>query len=230
MPANDSAVAPVADERTAKLAALRGLLAGKYPVCELKPSGVLATGLPAFDESEGGLRRGALTELVGPVSGGGLFIEAMLAVLVRERCFGALVDATACFDPQGAESPMLARLLWVRCPDAMKAVKAADLLIRDGNLPLILLDLQSVTLRDVRRIPASTWHRFQRLVEPTGTVFVVLTSQPVVEGARVRVAIRQRWTLAAMRERRRALLSRLQAQVFARRDFPSVLERQRATA
>ena len=154
----------------------------------------------------------------------------MQAVLMRERCFGALVDAASSFDPQGAESPALSRLLWVRCPDVMKAVKVADLLIRDGNLPLILLDLQPVPLREVCRIPASTWHRFQRLVEPTSTAFVVLTSQPVVESAKVRVAIRQRWSLAAMRERRGTLLRQLGAQVFARRHFPAALERQRQSA
>ena len=208
-----------------RIAELRTLLAEKFPVCELKPAGVLPTGFAPFDEAEGGLRRGAVTELVGALSGGALFIEAMLAVLMRERCFGALVDAGCGFDPQGAESPALARLLWVRCAGAMQAVKVADLLIRDGNLPLILLDLQPVPLREVRRIPASTWHRFQRLVEPTGTAFVVLTGQPVVEGAKVRIALRQRWTLAAMRERRRALLDRLSAQVFARRDFPAALDR-----
>jgi hypothetical protein len=103
-------------------------------------------------------------------------------------------------------------------------VKVTDLLLRDGNLSFILLDLQPLDLRDVRRIPASTWHRFQRLVEPTGTVFVVMTSQPVVEGAKVRIAIRQRWTLAAMRERRHALLERVSAQVFARRNFSMPLE------
>jgi hypothetical protein len=34
-------------------------------------------------------------------------------------------------------------------------------------------------------IPASTWHRFQRVLEPTATVLAVLTSQPLVEGASV---------------------------------------------
>jgi hypothetical protein len=32
-----------------------------YPHCGLKPSGILATGLPLFDKAEGGLRRGAVT-------------------------------------------------------------------------------------------------------------------------------------------------------------------------
>jgi len=229
MPGNDLAALP-AQDRAARLTALRGLLAERFPVCELKPSGILPTGLAAFDEAEGGLRRGAVTELVGPVSGGALFVEAMMAVLQRERCFGALVDAAGSFDPQGADAAALARLLWVRCPDPLKAVKVADLLLRDGNLPLILLDFQPVPLREVRRIPASTWHRFQRLIEPTGTAFVILTSQPLVEGAKVRVVLPQRWSLAAMCERRHALLGRLSAQVFARRQFQTAPEGERQTA
>ena len=109
-----------------RLTALRGLLAEKYRVRELKPAGVLATGFAPFDEAEGGLRRGAVTELIGPLSGGALFVEAMLTVLARERCFAALVDTGCSFDAQGAESSALSRLLWARCGDAIQAVKIAD--------------------------------------------------------------------------------------------------------
>lgn len=205
-----------------RLAALRELLAQKFPVCDLKPAGVLPTGLEVFDQSEGGLRRGAVTELVGPTSAGPLFLEAVMRMLGREKMFAALIDAGSAFDPQGSESPALQRLLWVRCAEATEAVKAADLLLRDGNLPLVLLDLVPLPLREVGRIPASTWHRFQRLVEPSGTALVILTPRPLVEGARVRIAVRNRWTLAAMRRRRRELLGQLDAQVFSRREFSTL--------
>jgi hypothetical protein len=205
---------------SSRLAALRQLIAEKFPVCELKTPGMFATGLTAFDQSEGGLRRGAFSELVGPLSAGALFTEAILAAVERERCFVALVDVGRTFDPQGTKPEALRRLLWVCCANPMQAVKAVDLLLRDGNLPLILLDLQSASPRELRRIPASTWHRFQRLVEPTSTALIALTTQPIIESASVRIAVRQRWTLAAMRERRRDLLPRLEAQVFARRQLP----------
>ena len=67
--------------RSSRLDALRGLLAEKFPACELKHGGVLSTGLRVFDEAEGGLRRGALTELAGSPGAGALFLEAMLAGL-----------------------------------------------------------------------------------------------------------------------------------------------------
>lgn len=217
-------------DRAARIVVLRELLAEKFPVCDLKPAGLLPTGLTAFDIAEGGLRRGALTELAGSLSAGGLFVEAMLAVLRREKCFGALIDGGRSFDPQGCHPSALQRLLWVLCGDAEQAVKATDLLLRDGNLPLLMLDLQKLPARSLRRIPASTWHRFQRLLEPTGTALVVLTPQPIVEGATVRMAIRNRWPLSVMRERRNALLARIEAQVFARRNFAELETAQRRSA
>ena len=63
-------------------------------------------------------------------------------------------------------------------------MKVADLLLRDGNLPLILLDLQPVPIREVRRIPASALPRFQRLIEPTGTGFVrIVEKKPQPDGS-----------------------------------------------
>ncbi len=199
-----------------RLVALRSLLAEKFPAEKRKPAGLLRTGLEVFDASEGGLRRGSLTEVSGTSGAGTMFIEAALTILGREKCFAALVDGGRTFDPQGCSAAALRRLLWVMCGKVALAVKAADLLLRDGNLALVLLDLQMLPLRELRRIPASTWHRFQRVVEQTGTVFVVLTPQPMVEGAKVRIAMRTRWDLAALRQRRRDLLADLQAQLFVR--------------
>jgi hypothetical protein len=52
-----------------------------------------------------------------------------------------------------------------------------------------------------------------------GTALAILSTQPLVEGAQVRIALRQRWTLAAMRQRRSKLLQEIRAQVFTRRHF-----------
>lgn len=211
--------APAEGTSAERLQALRVLLAEKYPEADTRPAGVFPTGVRGIDETEGGLRRGSVTELAGPVSSGSLVIAALLLALREQATFGALIDAGSTFDPQGAEPSALPRLLWVRCVDAMQAVKATDLLLRDGNLPLIVLDLQNLPLREARRIPMSTWHRFQRLAEPGGTAILILSSQPLVEGASVRIAMRQRWALRDMRVRRGQLLKRLEAQVFTRREF-----------
>jgi hypothetical protein len=202
-----------------RLAHLRGLLAEKFPAVELKPANFLPTGLPALDEAEGGLRKGAVTELVSSPASGALFTTAMLSLAVRWRCHAALVDASRSFSVEGCESEVLRRLLWVMCGNARQAVRAADLLLRDANLPLVLLDLQSVPAGELRGIPTTTWHRFQRLAEQSSVAFVVLSVRPMVEAAQVRIVIKNRWSLAAMRQRRAELLALLELQSFSRRQF-----------
>jgi hypothetical protein len=199
-----------------RLAGLRRMLAEKYPQAEQKPGGIFPTGLPALDELEGGLRRATVTELSGSPGEGALFVHEMLRAVCREQCFAALVDAGRTFDPAGCPPSVLARWLVVFCAEAAPAMKAVDLLLRDGNLSLILLDLQGVPAAQLRRIPANTWHRFQRLAEQTTSALVVLTPQPTVESARVRIATGGKWTLAVQRRWRGELIAELPLRVFPR--------------
>lgn len=199
------------------LADLRRMLAEKFPATEQKPGGILRTGLAGVDAVEGGLRRAALTEFSGTSGAGALFLHAMLRALCREHCFAALVDAARTFEPEACPPSTLGRLLVVLCADAMQAVKAADLLLRDGNLSLVLLDLQAVPPAQLRRIPANTWHRFQRLAEQTTAAVVVLTPHPMVEAAHVRITGESRWTLAAQRRWRHELFAGAAWRVFPRR-------------
>jgi len=199
-----------------RLSGLRRLLAEKYPAAERKPGGILPTGLAPVDAVEGGLRRAALTEISGGAGTGALFIHAMLRAVSREKCLAALVDAGRSFEPEGCAPSALTRLLVVFCEDPAQAVKAADLLLRDGNLSLVLLDLQAAPLREIQRIHASAWHRLQRLVEQTASALVALTPRPMVEGARVRIALHAQWTLAAQRRWRQDLTAEMSARVFPR--------------
>ncbi len=215
-------------DRNERLAQLRHVLAEKFSSPELHTGAVLSTGLAAIDEKEGGVRKGAVTEIVGPTSSSALFLESILTRLKNDGIYAALVDAGRSFDPQGSESDALQRLLWVRCDTPKQAVKATDLLLRDGNLPLVMLDFQTVPLREIQRIPASTWHRFQRILEPSDTALVVFSSQPVVQGAQVRIAMAQRWKLEAMCRRRQELLDQITAQVFSRSEFSSLPAQKRS--
>lgn len=218
-----------AGDRASRIAHLRDVLARKFQEPTIRQGAIFPTGLASIDAKEGGLRKGVMTEIVGPSSAGGLFIEAILSRLESEGSYAALIDAGRSFDPQGSESSALHRLLWVMCDHPRQAVKAADMLLRDGNLPLILLDFQTVSLREIQRIPASTWHRFQRIVEPGDTVLVVLSRQPVVEGAKVRIAMRERWKLTAMCEYRDEIIKRVTAQVFSRAEFSTIPNQQQFT-
>ncbi len=209
------AAAPVG-VKGARLVGLRSLLAEKFPAVETKESGVLPTGHAAFDGPEGGLRRGRLTEITGSLGAGPLFLELLLTILAREKCFAALIDGGHSFSPEDYSPDALARLLWVFCREAGQAIKSADLLLRDGNLALVVLDLQWLAPRDLQRIPASTWHRFQRVVEKTDAVFAVISPRPMIEGAAVRIAVRNQWDLRAMRCCRSKLMSELEVQIFSR--------------
>ena len=197
--------------------ALQSLLAEKFPVAAPKPGGTF----PLRPGCE--LRRGVVTEFSSSTGAGALFLHALLAAARETRTFAALIDAGRTFDPTSYATTALARLLWVQCESAEQAVKAADLLLRDGNLPLLALDFQALPARALQRIPASTWHRFHRLAEQSTAAFVILTAQPMIEGAKARLAVRQRWSLRDLRGRRRELLGQLDVQVFARGESPTLL-------
>jgi len=203
------------DEKRGQLAALRQLVAEKFPVVASPPAGRWRTGCEALDR-RGGLARGALTEVCGSSGGGQLVLAAVLEMAVREGFFLGLIDAADALEPADWPEEHLRRLLWVRCGGSLPALKATDILVRDGNLPVLLLDLQIVPLAELRRIPASTWHRFHRVLEHSDGVLLVLTPQPLVEAVPCRMAVeaetaRARWTAP-----RKQLLENLQVRIFER--------------
>lgn len=207
----------VAHEPANRVVELRRLLAEKFPVAEQKHGGLLRTGIASVDSVEGGLRLGAMTEISGTPAGTSLLLAAMLSMLAQEKRLGALVDCGSNFDPGSFQAVGLKRILWVRCGLPALAVKAADLLLRDGNLSLLVVDLQGAAAREVQRIPASTWHRFQRVVEQGNMALAVLTPRPMVESTSVRISVEWRWNFEALADRRTELLSSLSARVSSRR-------------
>ncbi|WP_348253281.1 hypothetical protein, partial [Salmonella enterica] len=78
---------------------------------------------------------------------------------------------------------LLAHLVWVRCRSVTEAVAATDLLARDANFGLVLLDLRHAPTRDLRRVPSTAWYRLQRAVEPTDLALVVATPAASVPSA-----------------------------------------------
>ncbi|NNC89125.1 MAG: hypothetical protein HKN82_11755, partial [Akkermansiaceae bacterium] len=87
----------------------------------------------------------------------------------------ALIDATDSFDPASYGPEACARLLWIRCHEPAQSLPCTDLLLRDGNLPLLVLDLQLVPLRDLhsRSFPPTAWYRLRNLAEQSGTALLV---------------------------------------------------------
>jgi hypothetical protein len=177
---------------------LRKLLTERFPQKVLPPAGRLVTGLRIFDELlDGGLSKGAITELSsGPANAGSAtLIAALLERACRERYFVALIDGRDSFDPQSVGRTILRHLLWVRCRQAAAAIQASDLLLRDGNFPLVILDLVLNPVDETRKIPPANWYRLQRLVEPASTAFLVLTRRSMISSAQWKLSLENRWTL-----------------------------------
>lgn len=198
---------------------LRQLLAEKiqsfragHPASISSDEACVPTGLVAFDQLlGGGLTRGHITELVAekPGAGGALFIAAFLRHLGAAHQIAALIDGQDSFDPCGFEKNILSRLLWVRCRHAEEALKAADLILRDSNLPIVLLDLGINPSYQLQKVSSSIWYRWQRVIERTGTTLLVISPRPIVVGAHSRLMLQRRLSLEALEGNEEQLAAQL---------------------
>ena len=169
------------------------------PTLEMVPSGV-----PEVDALTGGLPRGCLTEVCGPVSSGrtSLLLAVMAAATQRQEAC-ALVDVSEAFDPLSAAMAAVnfESLLWIRCgigqtavrrkntahganrggDNVEQALRVTDLLLQSGGFGLVIIDLGDVPPKTARRIPLTSWFRFQRAIEHTPTVLFVVTQAPCAQ-------------------------------------------------
>jgi len=186
---------------SAKIIDLRKLLAERFPHLPATPATRLATGLPFLDQAiGGGLPRGAITEVISPrkSAGSASFIHALINVAYRNNYFMALIDCRDSFDPCGLNNASLRHLLWVRCLKGSEGIKAADLLLRDANFPLVILDLTLNSPAELRKIPQTSWYRLQRLVELAPTVCLVLTRYEMVDSAQLKLVLESSWNLQTL--------------------------------
>lgn len=207
---------------------LRQLLADRFPGLRTRAEELSGTnrtfwpsGLPAVDGAlHGGLPKGALAEIVAEQRGSGsaLLMAALLHRALSESKFAAVVDGQDSLDVTQLDGD-LSHLLWVRCHSTDEALKAADLLLRDGNLSLVFLDLVSNPAVQLRKIPATTWYRFQRLIEQTSGICIVLTPRTMVAPAQVRITLRSRFSMSALEREPEELLRELKLEVAETRHF-----------
>lgn len=174
---------------------------------EMRPSWqMVSSGVRALDVLTGGLPRGCLTEICGPASSGrtSVLLAALAAATARQEVC-ALVDISDAFNPQSAAAAGVSfeRLLWVRCGRLQKsgspqshrvteknktiekpveqALRVTDLLLQSGGFGLVVIDLGDTPLKTARRIPLTSWFRFQRAVEHTATVLFVISQVPCAQ-------------------------------------------------
>lgn len=203
----------------ASLPALRQLLAERFPSAVRAADDTLATGIPAVDSVTGGLPRPGLTELVcaAPSCGSQLFLGQLLQTTRVQSLRVALVDRDDAFDPNSWPPHLLEHLVWVRAKHANEALQATDLLLRDANLGLVILDLRHTALAELRRIPSPTWYRLQRAVEPTLMAGVIFTPFALVPSVRLRLELRTPHGLPEQRRPRPQLTQQLAPQVIRQR-------------
>ena len=170
---------------------LRRQLREKFPAAHRTP-------IPIEDFSE--LQKlefadGHLSEIVAPKPSSGMsLIVSELLDEPRDLPI-ALVDGRDNFDPASYRNEQCRRLLWLRCHKTQQALQCVDLLLRDGNLPLVLLDLHLVCERELRQIPANLWHRLKTQARDSGTTLVAMTPRPLIPSPHRRLTLNGHFSL-----------------------------------
>jgi hypothetical protein len=174
---------------------------------EVRPAPqMVSSGIREIDALTGGLPRGCVTEICGPPSSGRTSVLlAALAAATRRQEVCALVDISDAFNPHSAAAAGVnfEKMLWVRCECLQKqssplryrdteknlkiekpveqALRVTDLLLQSGGFGLVIIDLGDTPLKMARRIPLTSWFRFQRAVEHTPTVLFVISQVSCVQ-------------------------------------------------
>ncbi len=117
----------------------------------------------------------------------------------------ALIDGRDSFDPSSYGSDSCSRLLWIRCHDADEALRCCDLLLHDGNLPLLVFDLLLNPIEEVRRIPASSWYRLRNLTRQSGASLLIFTPRHVVPCATLQLTFESSFSLSDLERNREEL-------------------------
>src|SRR5437588_7102145 len=190
-----------------KVVDLRKLLSARFHHPAPAPTSVLTTGVELLDRiTGGGLPKSAITELISPKASAGSasLIHALLRSAQCDQHFVALIDGSDSFDPGSSDNSALQHLLWVRCRKAFDAIKAADFLLRDGNFPLVIVDLVLNSAEELRKIPQTSWYRLQRLAEAVPSACLIINRQSMVSSAQLKIVLENSWTLADL-EKQNAL-------------------------
>jgi hypothetical protein len=194
---------------------LRKALAERFPQRLQPATTILPTGLQFLDRiTGGGFPKSAITEVICPraSAGSASLIHALVRSGQRDRYFVALIDGMDSFDPGSSDNSALQHLLWVRCRKAFDAVKAADLLLRDGNFPLVVVDLVLNPAEELRKIPQTSWYRLQRLAEAVPSACLIINRQSMVSSAQLKILLENSWTLADLEKQNAVTDLRLRVQ------------------
>jgi hypothetical protein len=193
-----------------KIVELRQILAERYPQQTVAPTLCLPTGWSPLDSLlGGGLPKGAVTQFLIPhISSGGTTVLHEIIAAMHDVSV-ALIDSKDCFEPV-ADYPLL---LWIRCSNVLQALKATDLILRDGNLSLAILDFKETPDKELRKIPATAWYRFQRITEENRSALLTITRHPIVNSAQITISTMHRLCIDDLASQRTDLLKYISLEI-----------------
>jgi hypothetical protein len=147
------------------------------------------TGFRELDEAlGGGLPRGRLIELIGPLGAGtATLVRALVGAALTRGQGVACIDASRTLDPADWASLDGAFLRVVRPRDPARGAWCADVLLRSGAFMLVVLDSAPPLTRQVAL-------RLVGLARDRDAAFVVVGDGSVSQvGGAVRLEVRRRW-------------------------------------
>ena len=186
----------------------RTLTTALPPLERVDPAAMVPTDIERLDgQLQGGIPRGQLSELAGPLTSGRTAVLLQIAAAVTRR--GELAAIIDTFDRLDVASAVAAgidleRLLWIRLPanappashverrigsgDALdraigRALKALNLVLQAGGFTLVALNFADVPPAALKRIPFTTWLRVQRTIEGSDTACVLVVPEPAARSA-----------------------------------------------
>ena len=187
---------PPLNGQTASVKQLEQLLelSGVFKGHELtRKEGLLTCGISQIDALIGGIARGRISEITGPISSGKTTIAASFASATSRR--GEVVgwvDFPGAFDPRSLETAGadLARILWLsfsKKPASMRSaihtreherqteLKAAELLLEAGGFGLVVIDFGAIRYP----LSQSASLRLARAAERSGAAVLALATNRV---------------------------------------------------
>ena len=151
-------------------------------------------------------------EIIEPHYSAGLQmqVEACLAQSPQIQSYAVFIDTQNSWVPCGVCSHVLRHILWVRCKSQTDALRAADVVMRDENFRIVLMDLRGVSLPSLKRIPQAQWFRLQRMAQNQGSTLIVAASYPSVASAQLRIEVDAQFGLSSFHHKRSKLWSQVQ--------------------
>ncbi|MGE9270880.1 MAG: hypothetical protein ACQKBU_08765 [Verrucomicrobiales bacterium] len=157
------------------------------------------------------LEAGRVTEVVVPpsVSGGALFLAKVFEESEREF---ALVDGSDSFDVCAYGSILLEKMYWCRCRRVSQALQCTDALLRDGVLPLVIMDLSLCRLHELKEVPRGGWYRLRQLAQRSGVPLMAMTPQPLIPSPGMRRTLCSSLSIDDLESRRQDMRPRWNAE------------------